>query len=49
MVKSSKYLGEKFEAAGFGRFVTEPASYRGEEYLPVFFNDIDRIVAVLTD
>jgi len=39
----------RLEAAGFGRFVTEPASYRGEEYLPVFFNDIDRIVAALTD
>ena len=34
------------EAAGFGRLVTDPASYRGEEYLAVFFSDIDRLVSV---
>ncbi len=39
----------RLEAAGFGRWVTEPASYRKEEYLPVFFNDINRIVAAMTD
>ncbi len=41
--------GDCPRAAGFGRWVTEPASYRKKDYLPVFFNDINRIVAAMTD
>jgi hypothetical protein len=36
------------EAAGFGQLITDPASYRGKEYLDVFFSDIDRLVSAGT-
>lgn len=34
------------ETAGYGRLVTEPASYLGSSYLEVFYNDVDKIVSV---